>query len=236
MLFSLAGVSPAHADSRSIRPSGLLPSFPVEAACPMVASPFGSTTRYDGSPRPASRFGGLHGGIDLTLDEGTPLLAIASGTIVSVGIGGQAEGNYVWLQHAPTDTGLRFWVYSKYQHLLEAPRHVVGAKVQVGHVVGLSGKTGTTGGHYGARGYPHLHLTTVAGRSGQYERQGSRIIAEAARIFDPVAMYVRGLNDLDDIDRLSDDRRTVPIPYLAEDGSIRPTGSLVIWPVSCKSR
>ncbi len=259
MLFALAGVSPASADSQflaqkgfmkksqeraedggggrsSIRPSGLVPSFPGDAACPIIASPFGSATRYDGSRRPADRFGGLHGGIDLTLDEGTPLLAIASGRIISVGTGGQAEGIYLWLQHAPEDTGLPFWLYSKYQHLLEVPRNVVGEKVQVGQVVGLSGKTGTTGGHYGARGYPHLHLTTFAGRSDQYEGQGSRIFAEAARIFDPVAMYVRGLNDLDEIDRLPDDRKTVPIPYLAENGSIQSNGSLVVWPVGCKSR
>lgn len=259
MLLALAGASPANADSQflaqkgfmkksqeqgedggvapqSIRPSGLVPSFPGDATCPIIASPFGSATRYDGSRRPAGRFGGLHGGMDLTLDEGTPLLAIASGRIIAVGTGGQAEGNYLWLQHAPEDTGLRFWVYSKHQHLLEVPRHVVGQKVQVGQVVGLSGKTGTIGGHYGARGYPHLHLTTVASRSDQYEPQGSRIIAEAARIFDPVAMYVRGLNDLDEIDRLSDDRKAVPIPYLAENGSIQPNGSLVVWPVSCKSR
>ena len=167
--------------------------------------------------------------------------AAPTGTINSIpdavaGAGGQAEGNYVWLQHAPEDTGLPFWVYAKYQHLPEVPRHVVGEKVQVGQVVGLSGKTGTTGGHYGARGYPHLHLTTVAGRSDQYERQGSRIIPEAARMFDPVAIYVRGLNDLDEIDRLSDERKTVPIPYVAENGTIHPVGSLVVWPVRCKSR
>jgi murein DD-endopeptidase MepM/ murein hydrolase activator NlpD len=179
---------------------------------------------------------GCNGGIDLTLDEGTPLLAIASGKIISMGTGGQAEGIYLWLQHSPEDTGLRFWVYTKYQHLLEVPKHVIGEKVQVGQVIGMSGKTGTIGGHYGLWGYSHLHLTTFAGRSDQYERQGSRIIAEGALLFDPVAFYIIGLTDPSDIEHLSNARKTVTIPYVAENGSIHPSGSLVVWPVSCKSK
>ena len=31
-------------------------------------------------------FGGVHGGIDITLDEGTPLLAIASGKVIALGV------------------------------------------------------------------------------------------------------------------------------------------------------
>lgn len=259
IFFALAGVSVVNADShfpgkkrfikepqeqgedrevarQSIRPTGLIPSFPANAVCTEVASPFGSRTRYDGSLRPLSRYGGMHGGIDLTLDEGTPLLAIASGRIISMGTGGLAEGIYLWLQHSPEDIGLRFWVYTKYQHLLEIPKNVIGEKVRVGQVIGLSGKTGTVGGHYGSWGYPHLHLTTFSGLSDQYERQGSRIIAEGARIFDPVALYIRGLNEPNDIEHLSNDRKTVPIPYVAENGSIHPSGSLVVWPVSCKSK
>ncbi len=219
-----------------IRPSGLVPTLPRDAACPAIASPFGSATRYDGSRRPMDRFGGVHGGIDLTLDEGTPLLAIASGTVVHLGSGGVAEGNYLWLQHAPEHTGLAFWIYSKYQHLSEVPTHSVGDKVRVGQVVALSGSTGTAGRHYGPRGYAHLHLTTVASPNDKYERQGSRVAAESARIFDPVAIYVRGLSNLDEIDRMPDDRKIVPIPYVAENASILPAGSLVVWPVSCKSK
>lgn len=98
--------------TKGIRPSGLVASFAAQANCPPIASPFGSATRHDGSTRPAFRFGGLHGGIDLSLDEGTPLQAIAAGTIVNVGIGGAFEGIHLWLQHAPEDTGLPFWLYS----------------------------------------------------------------------------------------------------------------------------
>jgi hypothetical protein len=57
---------------RGIRPSGLTPGFPKDAGCPEIASGYASPTRYDGSARPATRFGGVHGGMDITLDEGTP--------------------------------------------------------------------------------------------------------------------------------------------------------------------
>mgnify|MGYP001564167371 FL=1 len=100
-----------------IRPSGLQAVLPDEVRCPEIASPFGSETRYDGSRRPSWEFGGYHGGIDISLAEGTPLLALAAGTVVNKGEGGRMEGNYLWLRHSPEDTGLAYWVYSKYQHL-----------------------------------------------------------------------------------------------------------------------
>ena len=219
-----------------IRPSGLIPSFPEAAACQSVASPFGSSTRYDGSARPDDRYGGLHGGMDLSLNTGTPLRAIAAGTIIHAGIGGQAEGTYLWLQLAPKDTGLPFWVYAKYQHLADLPKHAVSTIVQAGQIVGLSGKTGTTGGHYGSAGYPHLHLTAFAGPSERYEIEGSRVRAEGSRIIDPVAIYVPNLASIDEIGHLRDDRKTVPIPFATDDGSIHPAGSRLVWPVGCKPR
>jgi len=219
---------------RGAQASGLVPGFANDAKCAAIASPYASPTRYDGSSRPRTRFGGLHGGIDLTLDEETPLLAIASGKIIASGVGGQAEGIYVWLQHAPQDTGLPFWVYSKYQHLFALPTPAIGALLKAGDVVGLSGKTGTIGGHYGASGYAHLHLTTFAGSSDQYQQDGSRIIADGARMIDPLAVFLQGLTNLDDIELLPVNRKNVRIGHVAADGSIRPAGSRTVWPVACK--
>ena len=219
---------------RGIQPSGLVPVFANDAKCAATASPYASPTRYDGSPRPETRFGGLHGGIDLTLDEKTPLLAIASGKVIASGVGGRAEGIYIWLQHAPNDTGLPFWVYSKYPPLFAVPTLAIGTALKAGDVVGLSGKTGTAGGHYGASGYAHLHLTTFAGSSHQYQQDGSRIIAEGARMIDPLAVFLQGLTSLDDIELLPANRRNVSIGYVAADGSVRPAGSRAVWPVACK--
>lgn len=82
-----------------IRLSGIEPVWPAGFSCPGIASPCASTTRNNGSQCPASCFGGQHGGIDLTLNEGTPLLALASGSVIVVGEGGVAEGIVIWLQH-----------------------------------------------------------------------------------------------------------------------------------------
>lgn len=221
---------------RGIRPSGLVPVFPADAKCVQIASPYASPTRYDGSSRPRTRFGGLHGGMDLTLDEKTPLLAMASGKVIASGVGGQAEGIYIWLQHAPTDTGLPFWAYSKYQHLSELPGHAIGDVIKAGDSVGLSGKTGTAGGHYGVSGYAHLHLTTFAGASERYQRDGSRIVAEGVRIIDPLSFFVQDLASLDELDQLSGSRKSVRISYVATDGAIRPADSRVVWPVACRQQ
>jgi len=229
----------AEADStqgkvRGIQPSGLVPRFANDAKCTAIASSYASSTRYDGSARPQTRFGGLHGGIDLTLDEKTQLLAIASGKVIASGVGGRAEGIYIWLQHAPKDTGLPFWTYAKYQHLSTLPTSATGDYLKAGDVVGLSGSTGTTGGHYGASGYAHLHLTTFAGSSDQYRQDGSRIIAEGARMIDPLAVFLQGLTNLDDIEVLSESGKNVKVGYVAADGSIHPAGSRTVWPVTCK--
>lgn len=113
--------------------------------------------------------------------------------------GGAAVGFYVWLQHSPEDTGLPFFVYSKYQHLRELPALKTGERVKVGQVVGISGKSGTMGGHYGAVGYPHLHLTTVASPSGQSMPKGQVMGGRATRLIDPAALYVPGWKDIEDI-------------------------------------
>lgn len=219
------------------QPSGLVPVFAAGASCAEVASPFGSPTRYDGSLRPMNRFGGRHGGIDLTLTEGTPLRAMAKGTIIHMGDGSQMEGNFVWLQFAPADTGLPFWVYAKYQHLKELSTHAIGAVLHLGDIVGPSGKTGTMGGHYGADGYPHLHLTVYAAPSEHYALKDTKVAAEAARIFDPVALFLPGLRSLDDLNnQTAGQQKQVPIPCLGDDGAIHPPGSRLIWPVACTMR
>jgi murein DD-endopeptidase MepM/ murein hydrolase activator NlpD len=219
-----------------IRPSELVPVFAPGARCPPVASSFASATRFDGSRRPVDRFGGLHGGLDISLAEGTPLLAAAAGTVVHKGEGGQAEGIYLWLRHAPDDTGLPFWVFSKYQHFRELPALAVGTHVTAGERVGLSGRSGTVGGHYGATGYPHLHWTTIASPSSEFRLVGSLVSASSPRFIDPIAVYVSGLNHPSEVNSLLGERRKVAIAHVEGDGSLRPAGARLVWPVACQAQ
>lgn len=223
----------------TIGASGLTVAFDDGHACPPIASPFASPTRYDNSRRPSDRYGGLHGGIDISLKEGTPLLAVADGEAIATGEGGQMEGIYLWLRHAPEDSGLPFWVFSKYQHLSVPPALKSGERVKAGQRVGLSGATGTAGKHYGTAGYPHLHLTTFYGPSGEYEIKGmfgSMVSGKGTQLDDPLILYLQDIRDLSEVRALPDVRRTVRPGIVGEDGSLFPAGSKAVWPVACGRR
>lgn len=219
----------AEATSLAIRATGLAASFPQGADCAPVASPYASPYRYDGSKRPLGRNGGLHGGIDLSLPEGTPLLALADGTVVHAGEGGMALGIYVWLHFAPKDTGLPYHLFAKYQHLKAPTSLTVGSRVSKGQPVALSGATGTVGGHYGQQGYPHLHLTTLASPSGAFTTAGSLLQPEQARNIDPLSVFLVPLPTLEQLDAIAP--QVVAIPVL---GGLQSAAGRLVWPVACR--
>ncbi|HTN65363.1 MAG TPA: M23 family metallopeptidase [Burkholderiaceae bacterium] len=221
----------------TIIPSRLSVAFPGDYACEPISSPFASPARYDGSMRRGDRNSGLHGGIDLSLSAGTPLLAIADGEVIALGEGGALEGIYIWLRHTPIDTGSPYFVFSKYQHLSALPTLKVGDRIKAGKVVGLSGATGTAGKHYGPSGYAHLHLSTFYGPSDEYEIKGmygSMVSGKDARLDDPLILYLEGVQDLSAIRSLPDERKTVRPAVVGDDGRIRPEGYKTVWPVPCR--
>jgi len=218
--------APAAQKGEVAEPSGIEPLFPVEARCFKIASPFGSPTRYDGSKRPSwAPGGGAHGGVDVSLEEGTPLLALASGTVMDKGEGGTMLGIFIWLKHAPEDTGLPYWVFAKYQHLDAMPELVVGDRVTAGQKIARSGKTGTTGGHYGAGGYPHLHLTARKSPDDSFE--GSQLV-------DPVVLYYDAAKAPASPGPPAGEKQ-VAIPYVTMDGQIHPPGARLAWPIACEA-
>ncbi len=108
-------------------------------ACPVD----GATTFTDswGDPRPGGR---THSGTDLLAAEGTPLVAIESGTVTSLGWH-SSGGLGLYLRGDSGDT----WYYA---HLSAyVPGLVGGMRVGVGQRVGFVGHTGNAS-------TPHLHL------------------------------------------------------------------------------
>ncbi|MEU6592008.1 LysM peptidoglycan-binding domain-containing M23 family metallopeptidase [Streptomyces sp. NPDC046881] len=85
---------------------------------------------------------GYHTGVDFVVPTGTPVKAVAAGTVVSAGWGG-AYGNQVVLR---LDDGR----YAQYAHLSQLSVSA-GQTVTAGRQVGLSGATGNVTG-------PHLHF------------------------------------------------------------------------------
>ncbi|MBL1085946.1 peptidoglycan DD-metalloendopeptidase family protein [Streptomyces actinomycinicus] len=85
---------------------------------------------------------GYHTGVDFVVPTGTPLKAVAAGTVVSAGWGG-AYGNQVVIK---LDDGY----YAQYGHLSQLSVSA-GQTVTAGQQIGLSGATGNVTG-------PHLHF------------------------------------------------------------------------------
>jgi murein DD-endopeptidase MepM/ murein hydrolase activator NlpD len=107
---------------------------------------FGTASFGDsfGGPRPAVP-GGWHHGEDIFASAGTPLLAVADGTLHTIGFT-KLGGYRLWLR----DTGGNEFYYA---HLSAySPLAVEGRTVEAGDVIGFVGDTGD------AEGTPHLHF------------------------------------------------------------------------------
>ena len=98
-----------------------------------------------GAPRPDVP-GGWHHGEDIFARLGTPLLAVADGTLHTIGFN-KIGGYRLWLRD---NAGNEFY----YAHLSAySPLAVEGRHVEAGDVVGFVGDTGDADG-----GTPHLHF------------------------------------------------------------------------------
>ncbi|MBA3434451.1 MAG: M23 family metallopeptidase [Actinobacteria bacterium] len=108
---------------------------------------FGTVSFGDsfGGPRPGIP-GGWHHGEDIFAPEGAPILAVAAGTIHTVGFI-KLGGYRFWLRD---DLGNEFY----YAHLSAySPLAIEGKRVEPGDVIGFVGDTGDADG-----GAPHLHF------------------------------------------------------------------------------
>ncbi|MBU0680323.1 MAG: M23 family metallopeptidase [Proteobacteria bacterium] len=223
----------AEQEAQGLIHTGLQPLYPSQAHCLEVASFFADRTRYDGSLRTVSSNNGYHGGIDISVPSGTPIVAIAAGTVVQVARGGQLVGNKITLQHAPADTGWPLWTYSKYQHLAELPDLAPGQRVKMGQVIALSGKTGTAGKHYGKAGYPHLHMNVYSSDSSHFMIKGHKLIPDHMRYVDPLAFYLGKELDSNTLRLLTPEDKTFAVPFMDTSGNITPPDTKVVWPFLC---
>lgn len=221
----------------SLPAPGLSVSFDG-ATCPPISSPYGSLTRYDGSSRRSGIAEGAHGGIDLSLEEGTAVRAIAGGRVFSAGEGGMMEGIFLWTLHLPQESGLDFPFLAKFQHLRAPSPLRAGERVRPGQEIARSGKTGTVGGHYGAAGYPHLHLTVRL-----LTQEGARRVTAGGEEFrllrdtiivDPLVIYVPGLRAPAEAAQLPPERKVLRVAIVDASGALRPPDAPSVWPVACR--
>lgn len=187
--------------------SGLLINYPPDASCPKVSSYFRSWTNSRGQTRVAP-----HDGIDIHVPFGTPVRAIADGTIVRVRPNrqrdGQSYGMAVVVEHQrsifrPNRDVIDGVVESKYIHVQSNIPVDVGENVKMGQTIAYVGR------HPNGN---HLHLSVVLTIGG---------------FVNPLYVY------LDSFDPFTTDSKSVDIAYT--DGTeIFPKDTKRIWPIACK--
>ena len=96
------------------------------------------------------RWGRLHGGVDISSAgiEGKPIIAAASGVVLSAGYNTGGYGNWVMINHG-TNGGKQY--ATVYGHMKYSPSVSAGQSVKAGQVIGYVGNTGRSYGN-------HLHF------------------------------------------------------------------------------
>lgn len=109
------------------------------------------TSGFGRRQKPTENASTNHNGIDIGVPIGTPIKAVASGTVCAVGKA-KGYGNWVAINHGVINGKT---VTSEYGHI-SSWQVRVGQRVQKGQQIALSGNAGTSTG-------PHLHLTIREG-------------------------------------------------------------------------
>ncbi len=129
--------------------------WPISASPEPDADPI----RHPYGPRWIGRYD-FHAGIDINVEIGTPVHAVAAGTVVSTSEwdGESSSGTTALVEHADD----RFTAYLHLSELLVTP----GQELAAGELLGRSGDTGAN--------TPHLHLTYMVGLTGGVDERRSR--------------------------------------------------------------
>lgn len=211
--------------------TGIGPVFPNGAFCHGIDEIF--AMEYT-----AKTGKGMHGGIDLPTDFGTPILAVASGTIVAkFDPEINARGKTVVLRHSPADTGLPFWVFTEYAHLDAMPEQEVGQRVRMGEVLGPTGNSGISKKNRSgiSRRRPGVHFAVYYSDSPRFIEVPNYIVPQNARWMDSTALYRKAPPyDSQSLKALPDAEKDIPVPVMYLDGTTEPAGTKLIWPYACK--
>ena len=119
------------------------------------------TSSYGRRRHPVTGVTSMHNGVDYRAGVGTRVYAVAAGRVVESAFN-SASGNYIAIRHGDNTT-------SYYLHLNSRSVNV-GASVNAGSVIGLSGNTGSSTG-------PHLHFGLRAANGSWVNPGNIRMIA-----------------------------------------------------------
>ncbi len=222
---------PKAAVERGLFETGLGPVFPEHAVCHGIDDTFALDYTFKRGRE------AYHGGIDLPARWGTPMIAVAAGTVVGVFMGEKSpRGIEIVLRHAPEDTGLPVWIYTGYAHLDRMPDLEVGQRVRLGEVIGPTGNSGVGGKKHQEKTNrrPAIHFSAFSSETGKYAIHRSVIVPVDGRWTDPIALY-RQTPPLDSraLEALPEGEKGVSIPVMFDDGAVYPAGTRFVWPYMC---
>ncbi len=215
--------------ARGALETGLEPSFIGGASCPEIDSEkwaIDYSYKREGSAA-------LHKGVDIPQPRGTPVRAIAAGTVVGKFLNdGNRKGIEVMLRHTPEQTGLPFWTYSQFTHLREMSPLAIGATVEVGQEIGKTSNTGEMGRRVRRDA---LHFAVVYSRQPEWSNDGRFVTPKDGFWMDPNAFYrPEAPYDSQSLVALPDDQKAVPTPFMKADGGFVPAETKRIWPYPCE--
>lgn len=217
--------------NRGLLPTGLTPVFPSGVVCPAVDESFALSY--------ADKTGkGAHGGIDIPVESGTPIIATADGTVVALVENlYQLRGLTITLRHSPQDSGLPFWVYTEYGHLHEVPPLALGQRVRKGEIIGVTGNTGVRPGAASAQTSrrPGIHYAVYYTQSPMFAVFQDYVVPQDPRWMDPMALFLTdGPYDSQTLAKLPSAQKDVEVAVMLTDGRTVPEAARLVWPYVCR--
>jgi len=227
-----AGCSADDQAARGLEATGLGPRFPDGALCPGIDDFWAMD--YSHKRRSRAR----HGGIDIPVPWGTPIRAVAQGTVVAIFEADMSKrGIEIVLRHRPEDTGLGFWTYSAYGHLDTKPDFNVGQRVCRGQTLGPTGNSGISsrGGGQSRHRRPAVHFATFRSVSGKYGIANNVVVPQNGYWLDPLAFYRQKKPfESEALKALGQDEKFVRVPVMFGSAKMSPPGTKRIWPYVCR--
>lgn len=224
-----------HQKKRGLMETGTGPGFPDDANCPGMDDYWAMDYA---SKRNRQTY---HGGMDLPVPWGTPMRAVAAGSVVAKYEAHQSKrGTELVLRHSPEQTGLPMWTYSAYGHLDAMPELEIGQRVEMGQILGPTGNSGISakggkGSGQSATRRPAIHLAMFYSNTNTYSESNDTIIPVDGYWLDPMAFFRQtGPFDSPSVKALSEAEKNVPIPVLFDDGATFPADTKVVWPYACR--
>lgn len=224
-----------HQKNRGLFETGLHPIWPDDVECRGIDEWYAK----DYTPkRPKESY---HGGIDLPVPFGTPVLSAMSGEVVALYDGRTTpRGVEVVIRHTPEESGLPLYLYTRYTHFERMPDLHVGQRIKMGDPLGPTGNSGLLGCEvsgkdcHGRSRRPAIHFDVLYSDSPDYYDTGTVLVPFNAHWMDPNALFRKSMPvDSQAMKSLPEADKAVPISYMLDSGELIPADTRMIWPYPC---